>query len=101
MSDDEADIMELEARIQDTSYRGEQEDIMDDERTSLTIIHSDNSAPAADHRICIKPSCGKSFSTFEEGCNMFALICPSCFTVMRAEAATEEGNCHINTIKYY
>ncbi len=101
MSDDEAGIMELEARIQDTSYREIEEDIMDNQRTSLAISHSDDSEPAADHRICIKPSCGKSFSTFEEGCNMFASICPGCFTVMRAEAATEEGDCHINIIKYY
>lgn len=74
MTEEDNEISDLVAQIQDTSYKG------------------DDGALTADQRTCTLPGCTNEFSTFAEGCNMFASICPSCYTAMKAEDNDEIGN---------
>jgi hypothetical protein len=92
-ANDDCDISELEAFIQDTSGVVHE----DDDTTPNETKTSDNvDDTAADQRVCTRPNCGKQFSTFEEGCNMFASICAPCFAAMKAQRAVEESKHQIN-----
>jgi hypothetical protein len=73
MTEEEIDIRNLESFIQDTSARAEDGPL------------------TADGRICTYKNCGNQYSTFEEGCNMFLNVCPSCYDIIKAEAIDENG----------